>query len=172
MGWRWLCWPYGKSGAVADSFAEKGVEGRPLTITLVPCDRTIQGNCVDPQGRPLAGASVTVVRISDNDKIHGLLSQGIGSATSDADGRYSIKIPEYRLCDVVAEHIKYVPVEASYSVESPGPKQIAFKEPAGMVQGRVVEAATGTTRPGSRNLCATTIVDVTNATTVWGGLRA
>ena len=38
----------------------------------------------------------------------------LGGGISDAQGHYSIKVPDYQFCNVIAELPEYVPVEAYY----------------------------------------------------------
>ena len=146
VGWRWLCGPF-QGGT-----AENPAEGRPLTIALAPCDRAVEGTCVDARGRPVANTPVrvTMLRTAANTDGEADYPECLGRGISDAQGHFSIKASQYEFCFLVAEHPEYVPVEASYRADSPGPKQIVLKEPAGSVRGRVVDAATGSPIGGAR----------------------
>ncbi len=149
LGWRWL-------GCFHNPDVDKPAAGQPLRITLAPCDRTIEGNCVDRAGRPMAKVPLRVILLGNRSNEAGPCSpcpECLGHGISDAEGHYSIKVPEYKFCNLVAEHPDYVPVEASYRADSPGARQIVLKEPAGMVRGRVVDAATGLPISGAR-ICA------------------
>ena len=149
VGWRWL------SGLMLRSRADRSSEGQPLRITLASCDRTIEGNCVDRDGRPMANVPVRVAWFNngandDGSRTYPECPQCLGPGISDSEGRYRIKVPEYQVCGIVAEHPEYVPLEAIYRNESPGTQQIVLREAAGKIRGRVVDAATGSPLRGAR----------------------
>ena len=139
LGWHWL-------GTFQNADVEKPAVREPLKITLLPCNRTIDGTCVDRAGRPMAKVSLHVALLengSNNPACCPPYPECLGHGISNAEGHYSIKVPEYKICNIVAEHPDYVPVETSYRDDHPGPQQIVLKEPAGTVRGRVVDASTG-----------------------------
>ena len=115
LGWRWL-------GYFHKPDVDKPAEGQPLRIALVPCDRTIEGNCVDRAGRPMAKVSLHVALLengSNNPACCPPYPECLGHGISNAEGHYSIKVPEYKICNIVAEHPDYVPVENVLSRRSP-----------------------------------------------------
>jgi beta-lactamase regulating signal transducer with metallopeptidase domain/protocatechuate 3,4-dioxygenase beta subunit len=128
---------------------------RPIKITLLPRTRTADGVCVDADGRPLSGVSVRVTGLhhAANGGIimHGFQGDSLGSAVSDGQGRYSIKLPECQVFRMTAEHPRFVVVEDSRGPNSK-PGRFVLREPAGQVQGRVVDAVTGLPIRGARIL--------------------
>jgi beta-lactamase regulating signal transducer with metallopeptidase domain len=128
---------------------------RPIKITLLPRTQTTSGVCVDADGQPLSGVSVRVTGLhyAANGGIimHGFQGDSLGSAVSDERGRYSIKLPECQVFRFTAEHPRFVVVEDSRGPNSK-PGRFVFREPAGQVQGRVVDAATGSPIRGVRIL--------------------
>ncbi len=118
---------------------------KPIKMTLFPRSRTIEGVCVDAKVQPVAGAFVYVDGIV-NDANGGLLTyiaeKRLGSVVSDAQGRYSIKVPECKGFRLIAKHPKFVVVEHSSDPNSK-PGRLVLSEPAGTIQGQVVNAATG-----------------------------
>ena len=138
VGWRWLSWPFQQSGD------ESRIGNRPMKVVILPRTRTLEGVCLDSNGRPVTGTFVRVLGLSGLVNVGPVptVSDWFGVATSDAEGRYSIRVPEYQTCSVVAEHPKYVPVQVSYRTDNAGPKQVVLAESAGAVQGRVLDSAT------------------------------
>jgi beta-lactamase regulating signal transducer with metallopeptidase domain/protocatechuate 3,4-dioxygenase beta subunit len=132
--------------------AEEAIK-RPIKITLLPRTRITDGVCVDADGQPLSGVSVRVTGLhhAANGGIimHGFQGDSLGSAVSDEQGRYSIKLPECRLFRMTAEHPRFVAVDDSRGPNSK-PGRFVLREPAGQVQGRVVDAATGSPIRGAK----------------------
>ena len=126
--------------------AEEAIK-KPIKITLFPLSQTIEGTCVDGKGKPLAGVHVHVKGIVNATNggllVHLFPEKFLSGVVSDAEGRYSIELPESKACRIVAKHPQYVPVETLYPADNLEPKQFVLKEPAGGVRGRVVDAATG-----------------------------
>jgi beta-lactamase regulating signal transducer with metallopeptidase domain len=122
VGWRGLF-------ASFQSGHERRDASGPIRIEMLPRSRTIKGNCVDSEGRPLAGATVRVLSLRSKDIIGPVpfVSDWLGTAISDENGDFSLRIPDYQTCSVVAEHPKYVPVMVQYSagVNIPTPSTAA-----------------------------------------------
>ena len=117
---------------------------QPIKITLFPRSQTVEGTCVDAQGRPLAGVCVRVTGLGSATNggflTSGLQEDPLGGAVADAEGRYSINLPKFTICRVLAEHPKFVVVESSHDAGGK-PGRIVLSEPAGTIQGRVVDVA-------------------------------
>ncbi|MCX7424273.1 MAG: carboxypeptidase regulatory-like domain-containing protein, partial [Planctomycetia bacterium] len=117
---------------------------QPIKITLFSRSQTVEGTCVDAQGRPIAGVCVRVTGLGSATNggflTSGLHEDPLGGAVSDAEGRYSIKLPEFTVCRVLAEHPKFVVVESSHDAGGK-PGRIVLSEPAGTIQGQVVDMA-------------------------------
>ena len=134
--------------------AEEAVK-KTIRITLYARSQTIEGVCVDVRGQPLGDVRVHVSAIynhaNGNLSLDGPWDDLLGTVVSDAEGHYSLKVPEFQLCAELAEHPKFVAIERNRSNGWPHIKQERFflTEPAGTIHGRVVEAATGKTMQGA-----------------------
>jgi RNA polymerase sigma-70 factor (ECF subfamily) len=112
-----------------------------LVLVLRP-GRTIAGRVLDPKGQPIVGASVYCRTTATEGE-----PRTVGSrATSDRDGRFTIRELPPEPCAVHAHHTQFR--RASLPVVAGSPTELLVRmEPAASVAGRVVDGSTGAPIP-------------------------
>lgn len=135
--------PIGKGGS--------GKPSDPIVLTLLPRNHKISGVVVDNAGQPLVGVTVYVASLWHQDKEQSfyvdraqLEANGwpLGSALSDAGGRYSLSLPDQTIASLATRHPRYVGPTLSVPVESVSVEPFEL-EPAGAIIGTVKDSSTG-----------------------------
>src|SRR6202000_1283181 len=96
--------------------------------TNTPAGFRVHGQVVDPDGKPLAGTTVTIRRLKLLDRVRTLAAraQQLAQLTTDADGRYEFVIPADQLPKpsrwyfLPKLHFDHVPDWIQIAAKSPG----------------------------------------------------
>ncbi len=138
-----------------------GTQGIAIVMKLLPLSRRVQGSVVDRQGKPIAGARLSVQslfhptnRLMDQD-LSGK-EPLIGMVESDPDGKFALALPPGTRARLRASHPRYAgpTIEVSEKAETVGPSTL---EPAGAIVGQVTDATTG--NPVARAAVAAQLID-------------
>lgn len=140
----------GWTSAYQARFSQPGTVADPLLLKLHPRTRTIDGAVSDPDGRPIVGVRVVVASLGRGAQSSGYVAQNrlaengwpLGTAVSDAKGRYLLSLPEHAAAGLTVAHPRFVgPTivvrEEGLTVEP------ATLEPAGGITGTVTDSVTG-----------------------------
>ena len=87
-----------------------------------PSGFRVQGHVVDPDGKPMAGTTVTIRRLTLMDRVRTLAARALQLAevTTDADGRYEFDIPADQLPKPYLGYFDHVPDWIQIAAKSPG----------------------------------------------------
>jgi beta-lactamase regulating signal transducer with metallopeptidase domain len=146
--------PLGGTYVVTVHLGHKSQVSEPLTldgasptgrVTLrIPKTGSAEGRVVDPEGRPIAGAPITL------EFVHPLAGMGWSPATpTDANGRFRFDdlgadVGRYKV--ILDSRKRYQPAEATLNLG--GPAVEIRTTPGHIIEGRFVDLATGFPIPG------------------------
>ncbi len=125
-------------------------------IVLLPMTTTIRGTLVDNAGKPLSGIQVGAESLSQptNQSFnrYGMANEELFSTITDREGNFAIKIPTGAQGALVPLHPEWQRSQIRFSPNSTelGPVSL---EPAGRIEGRVIEKSTGKPLAGQRVVC-------------------
>jgi RNA polymerase sigma factor (sigma-70 family) len=120
-------------------------QGKPVSsfrIRVLPRTKTIQGTLVDSKGRPLSRVAVKVQVLDGASYYPPTGKDPLGEAVTDAQGRYSLRVPEF-------SHCQLVPVDPGIIRKRliARPNQLDLGRvtvaDAGAISGRVIDARSG-----------------------------
>jgi RNA polymerase sigma factor (sigma-70 family) len=125
-----------------------GSAEHPITLTVLPLDRQIEGTIVDPKGQPIAGVLVGISGLTHpaNGAIAARQTReeasSLGSSVTDEDGRYRLQIPKGATAGFHAYHPYFVGPFFGCQEEGDLIPPVAMAK-AGRIVGVVTDAATG-----------------------------
>jgi beta-lactamase regulating signal transducer with metallopeptidase domain/uncharacterized GH25 family protein len=135
---------------------EQAQQQEKLELRLLPLERTIRGRLVDHNGRPVAGAAVGVRSLWERDPQyrridwHGSPSASpIGSATSQDDGAFALRVPQTLGLVVQIAHRDFVAVYKYYRAGEDDLGTVSLRAGA-TIAGRAIHAETGKPVAGAR----------------------
>ncbi len=121
-----------------------GTEDDPFLMKLLPLTHRVEGSVLDPQSRPIAGATIHVTSFPYpiEGKLHFLIHRTnglIAPAVTDEAGRFVLTLPEGVGAGVEAVHPRYNGPGAGVEANSRVLKPLVL-EPGGAIAGTVTDA--------------------------------
>ena len=138
-----LGWASVRSGELTPT----GRENDPVKMVLLPRDHQVEGSVVDVRGNPIRGVAVQVVQLDHLENRfatsygHVPAEASLGSAVTDAAGRYTLTLPQDTRAIFAAYHPRYFgPILWLYS-RGPPVNPVTLED-AGGIGGTVIDSIT------------------------------
>ncbi len=131
----------------AGELTPTGREDDPVKMVLLPCNHRVEGSIVDVRGKPIGGVTVHVVQLNhDVNRFASNYGQGsaaasVGSAVTDAAGRYTMSLPQETRVIFAAYHPKYVGPTFDCRPDDRTVKPVTLED-AGGIAGTVIDSIT------------------------------
>ena len=127
-----------------------GTQADPIVMKLLPLTHRVEGSAVDQGGKPIAGVDIEQQALSHPSNgslilsLHGHgLGRGalLGKAVTDQTGRFVLMLPQEAKVSLGVSHPRYIGGTGA----QPDSRTLEpmILEPAGVIAGKVTDAATG-----------------------------